>query len=259
LGDAEATYALAELILRRNWEQALTVFERILRQNPMSQAALRGYALWLMANARFADAFKKIDRALVVSRKSFLNIGIMCMVLYASGADLNSLVPAPSAERPEHDSRRLVYDFMMRVTEEQSELKVDAAWYILGLFYERAGWHERAIKAIHEVKLADEKFLGLLVLAYNHAVAGQAETARQLLDKLKALERWVSPFHFALIELALGNREEAKWYLDDAIAKCDPWACLLIDPRLKDLRDDPEFLDMFRRINLDPNLLRTVS
>jgi DNA-binding winged helix-turn-helix (wHTH) protein len=237
LGDADAVLALANLLWHRNWSEAEKVFERVLRLNPMSQAALRGYALLLMANARFEDALRKIDRALLVNPKSFLNINVKCVVLYESGNED-------------------YLDFVMQVTEEQKELKVDAAWYMRGLFYERAGWHKQAVKMMREIKLTDDQFLGHLVLAYLFAVAGERDDARKVLDKLKALskERWVSPFHIALIELA-GNPKNAKRYLNDAIEMHDPWACLLLDPRLKPLRTDPEFLDMFRRINLDPDLI----
>lgn len=181
---------------------------------------------------------------------SFLNISIECMVLYASGADLDSFENSLATSR-----RRPIYEFMMRVTEEQTELKVDAAWYILGLFYERARQHEQAIKVMSEVELTDETFLGHLVLAYIHAVAGQKKKALELVSRLEVLKRWVSPFHIALIELALKNPKRAKQYLKNAIEMHDPWAHLLIDPRLKPLRTDPEFLDMFRRINLDPDLI----
>ena len=259
LGDAQATYALAELIWRRNWTQAQKVFERVLKQNPTSQPALRGYALWLMANARFDDALRKIDRALAMSSKSFLNIGIKCMVLYASGVDLDPFGQSLETAHPQHRRKHLIHDFMMQVTEEQRVLKVDAAWYVRGLFYERLGWSEQAIKIMAEIELTDEQFLGNLVLAHIYAVAGHGKKALELLDRLKMLKRWVSPFHIALIELALGNRDDAKRCLKDAIRKHDPWSCLLIDPRLKDLRDDPEFLGMFHRINLDPNLIHKVE
>lgn len=244
LGDAEAVLALAELLLRWNWTGARDTFEQVLEQNPTSQPALRGYALWLMANGRFDDARRKVDRALALSSTSFLNIGIMCMLLYVSGASLD----------PFNEPR--VYEFMKHVTDEHRKLKVDTAWYVLALFYERLGQYEKAIEVMKELELTEEQFLGHLVLAHIYAIAGHREEATKLLDRLKGLQRWVSPFHIALIELGLGNREEAKRFLDEAIKSHDPWACVLIDPRLTCLRDDPEFLEMFRRVNLDPELLR---
>lgn len=247
LGDAEAVSALAELLLRWNWLEAREKFERVLKQNPTSQPALRGYALWLMANARFDDARRKIDRALAVSPTAFLNIGVMCVALYVSGASLD----------PFGEPR--VYEFMRRVTDEHSELKVDPAWYVLALFYERSGQHEKAIEVMREVELTGEQFLGHLVLAHVYATAGRRGEALELLDRLKGLKRWVSPFHIALIELALGDRKEAKRFLDEAVKRHDPWACLLIDPRLTRLRDDPEFLDMFRRVNLNPGVLKEIN
>ena len=246
LGDAQAVFALADLLLRWNWEEARATFERVIRQNPTCQPALRGYALWLMANGRFDDALRKINDALELSPESFINIGMACMVLYAAGVD-----------DPFTDPR--IYAFMKHVTDDHSEFKVDTAWYILGLFYERVGHLDKAVDAIGKVELSDEQFLGHLVLAYIYAVAGDTVKVQELLNRLKTLKRWVSPFHFALIELALGNRDEAKRWLDDAIKRHDPWACLLIDPRLKGLRGDPEFLGMFPRVNLDPEILRRLE
>jgi DNA-binding winged helix-turn-helix (wHTH) protein len=250
LGDARAIRALAELLMRRNWPQASSVLKGVLKQNPTSQPALRGYALWLMVNGRFDEALRKIKRARAVHSTSVLNIGIECMVLYVSGVNLGNL---------NQQSSSFVYEFMRHVTAELSEYKVDAAWYILGLFYERSGRIQRAISALGKVELTDKKFLGHLVLAYFYAVGARPNKARELLDKLKALGRWVSPFHIGLIELALGNHESAKQCIRDAISQSDPWACLLIDPRLKPLRDDPEFLNMFRLVNLSPSLLRKIE
>src|SRR6185312_14241007 len=216
LADAEASLETVNLLWHHHWSEAETVFEKVLRLNPTSQAALRGYALLLMASGRFKEALRKIDRALAVSAKSFLNITVKCVVLY---------------ESEDED----YVDFVMQVTEEQKELKVDAAWYMRGLFYERSGWYKQAIKLISEIKLTDDQFLGHLVLAYLYGVADETDKARSLLDKLKALakDRWVSPFQIALIELALNNPHNAKQCLKDAIELHDPWGCLLIDPRLK--------------------------
>jgi len=82
---------------------------------------------------------------------------------------------------------------------------------------------------------------------------GRTAEARAVLDSLSATARqaYVPPTHFAMIETALGNRDKAFEYLDQALAVRDARLVLLkIDPKWDGLRSDPRFQATLRRMDL---------
>ena len=82
---------------------------------------------------------------------------------------------------------------------------------------------------------------------------GRTQQARAVLHSLAATARqtYVPPSHFAMIETALGNRDQAFEYLDRAIAVRDARLVLLkADPMWDGLRSDPRFAAVLRRMNL---------
>jgi uncharacterized protein YpiB (UPF0302 family) len=83
-------------------------------------------------------------------------------------------------------------------------------------------------------------------------MAGEAEEARKVLAQLDQLskERYVTPYGVAWIHAALGEREEALRWLETAYQQRANWMLLLkIDPSFDDLRRDPRFQDLMRRMN----------
>ena len=82
---------------------------------------------------------------------------------------------------------------------------------------------------------------------------GRTDEARAVLDSLAASARqnYVPPTHFAMIETALGNRDKAFEYLDQAISVRDARLTLLkVDPKWDGLRSDPRFASVLQRMNL---------
>ncbi|HVF27957.1 MAG TPA: protein kinase [Pyrinomonadaceae bacterium] len=92
---------------------------------------------------------------------------------------------------------------------------------------------------------------GFLALVLGRA--GQRDEARRLLDELKAesARRYVPSYAIAIAHLGLNEKEEALAWLEREIAERGYWATTYaVAPELDDLRSDPRFKAMLKRLNL---------
>jgi tetratricopeptide (TPR) repeat protein len=95
-----------------------------------------------------------------------------------------------------------------------------------------------------------EAFLG-----YALAKSGKEAEARSLLDDLlkSPAERYVSPYHIALVYNGLGEHDEALAWLEQAYAQRSTGIVFLkVEPKWNNLRSDPRFHDLLRRVGLLP-------
>ncbi|HKE85351.1 MAG TPA: hypothetical protein VKB50_16425, partial [Vicinamibacterales bacterium] len=91
----------------------------------------------------------------------------------------------------------------------------------------------------------------LVFLGYALARAGQREQATAILERVKTTAAYVSPAELAVLYVGLGDREGAFAALEDAYAARDlqlKW--LKVEHHYDDLRDDPRFRDLERRVGL---------
>lgn len=91
--------------------------------------------------------------------------------------------------------------------------------------------------------------------AYAHAKAGRPSEAREILTNLTdlATTRYVSASNIALVYNVLGRTGETFTWLERALKERDPWLAFLgVDPKWKNLRDDPRYQALLARLNLPP-------
>jgi len=116
-----------------------------------------------------------------------------------------------------------------------------------------AGQYEAAMQESAEAKrLSPLQTLSDTYGAIALARLGRTNEARAVLDSLTATARqtYVPPSHFAMIEAALGNRDQAFAYLDAALSVRDARLSMLkVDPKWDALRSDPRFAAALRRMN----------
>lgn len=89
--------------------------------------------------------------------------------------------------------------------------------------------------------------LAIFALAKN----GDRVRARRLVVDLAALarQRYVSPMARAIAHIALGEYDVAFAFLEEAVARFDPWAAYIaVDPFLDAVRDDPRFAQLAGRL-----------
>ena len=135
------------------------------------------------------------------------------------------------------------------------ELRPDRAlgYWGLALASLAAGDPERAVHALRRgVELSDDGIVMRAQLARALAVADRPDEARALLGELEALKdnAFVSPYHLAVVRLALGDRAAALDELERAAEGRDPWVVFLAaDSGLASLRGDPRFDQLVARIH----------
>ena len=90
-------------------------------------------------------------------------------------------------------------------------------------------------------------------LGYAYAVSGKRDEAIRVLDSLKALykQRKCSPYDIAMIHTGLGDNERALEWLEKAYEERTGGLLLLkVEPIFDNLRSDPRFVKLTRRLGL---------
>ncbi|MEZ4702064.1 MAG: protein kinase [Rhodothermales bacterium] len=125
-----------------------------------------------------------------------------------------------------------------------------------GLVYEQWEQYREAIASFQKsIELTGTRTstLGLGMLGHAYALAGEADRARVILAEIGAPrdDRYVSPFDCALVHAGLAEIDDAFLWLDRAVTECSSWTVLAaVDPRFAELRRDPRFGDITRRMKL---------
>jgi tetratricopeptide (TPR) repeat protein len=127
------------------------------------------------------------------------------------------------------------------------------AHFYLGMVYVMKGSFPNAITEYQRAKQLndDPRMLGLLGHVYG--VSGQRGEALRMLDQLKenAGQRYVSAYSFALVYAGLGEKDRAFEWLEKSYQDHTPYlSTIKVDPLLDNLRSDPRFAELMRRVGL---------
>jgi TolB-like protein/Flp pilus assembly protein TadD len=127
-------------------------------------------------------------------------------------------------------------------------------WF-LGRVYVAAGKREQALTAL--VK-AEELSRGAAwtrcVLGHAWAVFGESAKAQKTLAELQDPSKYpyVRAIGVAFTFLGLGDRQQARIWLEKACSDRDVWAVMMkVDPIYADMRTDPWFVALLRRVGLE--------
>jgi TolB-like protein/Flp pilus assembly protein TadD len=91
-------------------------------------------------------------------------------------------------------------------------------------------------------------------LGHAHALAGESAKAEEILHELDqmAKQRYVSPFPRALIYVGLGQKDKALDWLERSFEDQDVGCYFLkVDPVYDDIRDQPRFQALLKKVGLD--------
>ena len=225
---AEAHVVAADIrALNLDWAGADDEYKRAVELDPNSVRARHKYAMHLDRLGRFDEAMLHLKRAQEVDPLAFDVSEAIGLVFY--------------------NSRQ--YDRAIEQYQKIIEIDPNFAHGLLAQAYQAKGMYQEAI-----VELERQGGKGNAQLGYAYAVAGKTAEARRVLDELKELskEGYVSPFRFAMIYLGLGEKEQAFEWLNKQFDE-NPYRLteLKTNPRFDNLRSDPRFADLLRRMKLE--------
>jgi Flp pilus assembly protein TadD len=124
----------------------------------------------------------------------------------------------------------------------------------LGLAYEQRGMLKEAIAELEKTRdLAATLPMAHALLAHVYATAGRKADAQSELNVLTAMarSRYVPPSYFAIISVALGDKNQAFSYLQKSYQdRSEQLLYLKVEPLVDPLRGDGRFDALLRQIGL---------
>jgi TolB-like protein len=240
-GLAEAHIALANVRAYYDWDwpEAEREFKQALALKPGLAEAHLWHSHYLSALGQFQEALAEIEQARYLDPLSLpirLRLGD---TFYFSRR---------------YDEAILAY---------RETLEMDAhfpiARYRIGQIYTQQGEYEEAIAEFEQDMALNRSNprspIMLAALARTFALAGKRDEALKLLAETEgvAAQRYVAPWAVSVAYAALGDRDQAFAWMERAYAERSHRLVFLnVDPVFDDLRADPRFADLLRRMNLAP-------
>ena len=231
---AEAHTVLATILESSdwNWQAAEEEFKLAIELKPNDATAHHLYGLFLERRGRLEEAKVEMAQALELDPVSLI---------------INKNVGDPFYYMRQYDEA---------IEQYRKTLELDPNSFLarlwLGKSYEQKGMYKEAIAEFQNARSSEDNPAILGALGHVYAVSGNRGEAEKIIKELKGLsERYVAPYHIAIIYASLQNKDKAFEWLEEAYQGRDEWLLYLkIDPRLDSLCSDPRFGDLLRRIGL---------
>jgi serine/threonine protein kinase/tetratricopeptide (TPR) repeat protein len=234
LGEAHTDLAAVLWLHDWQWPEAQKEFQLSLELSPCYPTANHYYAECLMTMGRHAEALSRMKKSLELDPLSLI---------------INDAIGWAHYHARQYGE---AVEQLLRTVELDPNYPM--TYWLLGLLYRKTARYDLAISAGEKgVNLSGGSPLMRAALAQTFATAGAAQEAIQILDDLQKLakERYVAPHFFAGIYVGLGDHDRAIEYLEKSCAEHCHWLIYLhIDPSLDDLRSEPRFQDLLRRVGL---------
>lgn len=233
LAEAHSTLGTIKFFFDWDWHGAEQEFQRAISLNPNLSEAHLFYAILLSDTGRHEEALSMAQRSRDLNPLAGRNNALEGQFLFYAGKNDESL------------------------TKLQKAIESEPNFWLTRLFIARAYIEKRMYaEAIVEAKQAREQSRGanteaLALIIYALAKSGKIESALSAMNELKSLatERYVPPYHFALAYNGLGKTDETFAWLEKAYQGRDlKLTFLKVEPKWNNLRADPRFQDLMRRI-----------
>ena len=120
--------------------------------------------------------------------------------------------------------------------------------------YTKKGQYEEAVAEARTTgKLEPSQTASVAYECYALAKLGKNDDAQAGLNELLKLskERFVPPYHIAIVYNGLGRSNEALDWLERGFTERDPKMTFLkVDTRMNNLRNEPRFISLMQRMGL---------
>jgi len=234
LAEAHAALGLYLTTFERNRSEAEKELRRAIELNPNYATAHHWLGLEILAPS------KQFDEALAELRRAEELDPLSSVIVTEVGGCLLY-------------ARR--YD--EAIAQFKHSLTLDPKFYYahvyLGWAFNARGMYREAIEEYRKALELNDDPTAKAFLALSLAKSGQRGDAIKLGDQLKleSPHRYVPSYCFAIVHLALGERDEAFQWLEKDIDERSSWPVVYaVVPELDELRGDPRFKEMLKRLNL---------
>ena len=240
IAEAHLSLAMVKFRFDWDWEGAETEFKRAIELNHGYSAAHSWYSVYLLALARFDEAFKEASIARQLSPFSPVMHFSLGLLLYASC---------------QHEEA---------IEQLRETVALDARFplphIVLGLTFARKGrLDEATVEFKQALTSAAANPLWSSFLGQVYAAAGKTEEAIDILHELHSVSvhRHVPPVAFAIMYAGLGKIDDAFHWLEKAVDAHDGLLIYLkVGSSFDSLRSDRRFPGFLARVGLqgDPRL-----
>jgi TolB-like protein/Tfp pilus assembly protein PilF len=234
LAEPHTSLAYAKLYYDWDWDGAETHFKEAIKLNPNYATAHHWYSVYLTASERHPEALAEIQRAQELDPLSLIIATDIGFESYYSGQ----------------------YDQAIKQLQFVLEMKPDfpLAHLWLGRAYQEKAMYDEAVAEYQKAEAALQNWVPAKAAIGNaYGLWGKKAKAQRVLDELNELakQRYVTPYGTALVYAGLGEKDQAFAALDEAYRQRSHWLVWLkLDPRWAQLRTDPRFAELVRRIGL---------
>jgi tetratricopeptide (TPR) repeat protein len=235
---AEAHTALAHVRFWYDWDWsgAESEFKRAIELSPNYPRVHNLYASYLIVMGRYQEAVSEVKRAQGLAPVSLpINVQVARVFYFAR----------------EYDA---AIEQCRKVLE--MDPNFGGAHQFLGRSYKQKQMYEEALTELQKARgfLADNAEV-LSLIGYTYAVSGRRIEAQKTLGELQGLskQRYVSPYHMAMVYAGLGEQDKAFDWLEKAYAQREGRMTILkFAPEFDSLHADARFPELLRRIGLAP-------
>jgi len=234
LAEAHAALGFIESNYDWNWSAAEKHFKRATETNPNYSIAYHWHGFCSIARRQFAESIELMKQAQTLDPLSPI-INTACGLPY-------------------YFMRRSERAIKIYCETLETNASFFPAHVYLGMAYEQNGQFDEAIAEFHwALSLTPGNTFALASLGYIYAASGDEEKARETIEHLnrESNKRYVSPYGMAEIYAGLKEKEPALTHLEKAAAEHSWWLIFAdVNHRFDNLRDEPRFQEILRKINL---------
>ena len=229
-----ATLAYINLYYDWDWESAESLFKEAIAANSQYPVAHQWYANLLTVLGRTQEAEEQIKISMGLDPLSMIARVVQPWVLYYGRE----------------------YDRALGLIDDTIALdpNFSIAPYFKGWILQEQGDLENAIAALESaVELSNGSGITLAALAQARGLAGDIDSAREILDRLTNPELTPNPpaYEIAKVYLALGEKDELFAWLERAYERrANQIVFAKVDPQLDSIRDDDRYRDLIERLGL---------
>lgn len=233
LSEAHASLGFAVLCGEYNWKEGEQSCLRALELDPNNATAHMWYAFQLFMEARFKEGELHARRAVELDPLSPVNSYNLGWCLYYARKYDESIAQHKKtlAENPLYAIAYYGLAWSLRLTSSDNEAVAAAR---------------------RSVDLSDKSPFWMMMLAQTLAAAGITGEAEKILDDLLTNpgERFVSPYHLALLYTLLGRRQEALIHLERSFEIREAWIVWSgVEPFFDNFRENEKFQNILRAMN----------